>query len=93
MAALYHVVSLQCQSFTENLQLPLFSENLVFCKILDFTTFARILVFKPYKMIVKLCSNLLYHSIITTTKLLKKPGFRAIFRKTCNLQNFAFYKF
>ena len=63
------------------------------CEISHFTTFARILVFKPYKWIGKLCNNLLYHCIITTTKLLRKPGFRATFRKTCNLRSFAFYKF
>ena len=69
---------------TENLQLPLFSEHLAFCEISHFTTFARILVFKPYKRIVQLCNSLLYHSIITMTKLLRKPGFRTIFRKTAN---------
>ena len=39
------------------------------------------------------CSSLLYHGIITTTKLLRKPGIRAIFRKTSHLRNFAFYNF
>ena len=68
----------------EGLQPGLFSENLVFGEISHFTTFARILVFKPYKTIGQFCNSLLYHSIIATTKLLRKPGFRAIFRKTCS---------
>ena len=88
---LYQVVSLQCQSFTKNLQLPLFSENLVFCEISHFITFARILVFKPYKRIGQLCSSLLYHSIITLTKLLRNPGSRAIFRKTTNFNRSLVY--
>ena len=68
----------------EGLQPGLFSENLVFGEISHFTTFARILVFKPYKRIGQFCNSLLYHSIIATTKLLRKPGFRAVFRKTCS---------
>ena len=71
-------------SLQEGLQPGLFSENLVFGEISHFTTFARILVFKPYKTIGQFCNSLLYHSIIATTKLLRKPGFRAIFRKTCS---------
>ena len=88
---LYQVVSLQCQSFTKNLQSPLFSENLVFYEISHFITFARILVFKPYKRIGQLCSSLLYHSIITLTKLLRNPGSRAIFRKTTNFNRSLVY--
>ena len=65
----------------------------VFCEFSHFTTFARILVFNPYKRIGQLDRSLLQHGIITMTKLLRKNGVRAIFRKTCNLRNFAFYNF
>ena len=65
----------------------------VFCEISHFKTFARILVFNPYERIGQLCSSLVLHGIIITTKIFRRPEVRAIFRKTCNLRNFAFYNF
>ena len=73
------------------LQPGLFSKNLVFGEISYFTTFAKILVFKSYKRMGQLCSSLLYHSIITTTKLLRKPELRDIFRKTKNFNRSLVY--
>ena len=57
------------------------------------SVYSRILVFNPCKWIEQLCSSLLCHGIITTTKLPIKPGLRAVFRKTFTLRNFVFYSF
>ena len=47
--------------------------------------------FQTSQEVGQLYSSLLYHSIMTTTKLLRKPGFKAIFRKTTNFNRSLVY--
>ena len=55
-----------------------------------FCNFCQNLVFQTLQEDWETLQQLLYHSIITTTKLLTKPGFRAIFRKLviCKISHF-----
>ena len=71
----------------------IYSGKPVICKISHFTNFPRNLVFSPYIRIGQFCNSLSCHGIVTMAQFLRKPAVWNIFRKTCDLRDFAFYKF
>ena len=81
-AAVYNMVSLLRQSFSESLNSGLSSEKLVICEISHFTNFNRSLVYFPWiKSLTTLQVLLTLNRINMTPAFLKKGSINSLLKK------------